>query len=260
MKLHYTKMNFYKLDESFFNITDGLIPEPFNSLECIKQYNEKWSKVITYLLSDFKNEFFERQNMDDILSSNINFNDSINEVFTIERLDGNGNIVYDFGFDIERAENYIKKVKKDCLKFSLSQFGEVNEKNVVVYQHYSDDTPLKLEPIILGADFVNGRSLFYNIDDNMLDLPLVIDGNKRVSYARSNSYNSILGYHLSLSDMIEGKVLLSRLDEAILSQTADTIKVAKIIKDDTDIDEFKKEFEDFYEKSYLNKYFHDLFS
>ncbi|MGK0575487.1 hypothetical protein [Macrococcus capreoli] len=255
MKLHYTELYYYSLDESYYNITLGLVPEPFNSLECVKIYNENWAKVISNLLKDFKSDYFQRRSVYEGYDNKR----TLNEVFTINRLDADRNMIYDFGFDIDKTLKYIKSINKEPIKFSLSQFGEAKDDLPIIYQHYVDDTPLKLEPIILASDFVTGRSFFYERNENMLDLPLVIDGNKRVSYTKLHGFDTILGYYINLKEIIENKLMLSRLDEAILSQTDDSIRIAKLVKGNMNENEFVKAYEEIQHDLFLNLYFNDLF-
>ncbi|TDL95521.1 hypothetical protein [Macrococcus carouselicus] len=242
MKLHYTDRYLYKLDDSFFNLFSGLLSKSFEETNIIQTFNNEWASVVTTLSKSFHVD-----------------TSMIHEVFTIDRLDYKGDLLYDFGFNIEKAKRYISDSKKELFKFHLIQFGEINENLPFVYQHEKPIHTLRRDPIIVAADYVTGRSLQYP-EDMLMDVPLVIDGNHRVSYAKEQGYDSIASYYLSLDELIQNDIMLSRLDSALLAQAADIIKVVRLSTSCNSVSTFESRVTNYYESSYLFKYFRDCIS
>lgn len=243
MKLNYNDYSLYTFNAKVMDYSSILKQENIAKYEYVSKINNEWVKVISNLndLYDKKTLFSEIDEIDE------------SEVYSVSRGNHWADFVCDIGFNVSAINDYVKEHEIQPIKLNYKFFGSENDDLINFSYKESIDFKLSNEPIIVVPDYVNTRGSFYPKQEPSQTL-LVVDGNHRASKLVDELDEEIMAYYVSLEELLDENLFITKLDGALYSQFADLTNIFREVQSP----KLKHISRKYYRKSYLRKYFSEF--
>ncbi|MDT3818373.1 hypothetical protein RPL54_07900 [Staphylococcus aureus] len=243
MKLNCNDYSLYTFNPKVMDYSSILEQLDISKYEYVSKLNNDWVKVISNLndLYDEKTLFSELDKIDE------------NEVYSVSRGNHWASFICDIAFNVGAINDYVKKRGNEPIKLSYKIFGSENNDLVNFSYEGNNDVKLSNDPIIVVPDYVTTRGSFYPKQEPSQAL-LVVDGNHRASKLIDEFDEEIKAYYVSLEELLDENLFITKLDGALYSQFADFTNIFREVQNP----KLKHISRKYYRKSYLMKYFSEF--
>lgn len=240
MKLNCNDYSFYTFNMKVMDYSSILKQLNIDKYTYVSKLNDEWVKVISEI-----NDLYDKH----MILNEIDKIDE-NEVYSVPRGNQWAPFVCDIAFNVGATKDYVKEREIQPIKLNYKNFGSENDDLVNFSYVETANSKLSDEPIIVVPDYVTTRGSFYSKQEPAQAL-LVIDGNHRASKLVDECNKEILAYYVSLEELLDENLFVTKLDGALYSQFADFTNIFREIENP----KLKHVSRKYYRKSYLIKYF-----